>query len=51
MVAGMLEWLVAPYLVLALVVYIAWHLARRHTHREIDREYEQLCTETGREIF
>lgn len=51
MLTGILEWLVAPYLVLALCVYLAWQVARRHAHREIDREYERLCTETGREIF
>lgn len=51
MVTGIMEWLVAPYLVLALIVYIAWYVARRHTYREIDREYEELCVETGREIF
>lgn len=51
MLTGMLEWLVVPYLVLALGVYLAWHVARRQAHREIDREYERLCIETGREIF
>ena len=51
MVIGMIEWLAAPYLVLGGSVYLAWRMARRHTHRQIDHEYEQLCLETGREIF
>lgn len=51
MVAAMLECLGVPCLALAAVVCLAWYVARRHTHREIDREYERLCLETGRDIF
>ena len=51
MIAGMLEWLIVPFVALTVVVYLAWFVARWHTHREIDREYERLCLETGRDIF
>ncbi|MCL2583737.1 MAG: hypothetical protein FWE35_14940 [Streptosporangiales bacterium] len=45
------EWLLLLGVTVFQALYVAWHVARRHTHREIDREYEKLCTETGREIF
>lgn len=51
MVAAMLECLGVPCLALVAVVYLAWHVARWHTHREMDREYERLCLEVGRDIF
>jgi hypothetical protein len=51
MVNGMLEWLIVPYVVMVAVVYLAWRVTRRHTRRQIDHDYEQLCLRTGREIF
>ena len=51
MFIAMLEWLAAPYLGLAAVTYVAWLALRGHTHREIDRDYEKLCLETGKDTW
>ena len=46
-----LAWLTVPFGTLAVLVYIAQFVTRWQTHREIDQAYEQLCTETARDIW
>lgn len=51
MIVMSLAWLALPFLALAGVGSVAWFVARWHTRREIDRAYEQLCRQTGKDIF